>query len=81
MPPRVTSRRCFRKLAAFTRTEDIWPADCSGSLVWSRHLLVFERSTTVAVAIRGSTRNSAYFDLARAVSFDPTVLNQLGLIS
>ena len=31
------------------------------------------------MSIRGSARASAYFDLARAVSFDPTVLNLVAI--
>ena len=57
---------------------DLWPAYCSRNLAWSRYLVVLsalQLSVAIAYYDSWSTRASAYFDLARAVSLDPTVLN------
>ena len=91
VPPRVTSWHCFRMPTAFSRIAlTLEPLLKNFGLLttvgaWSHYLLVLsalQLSVAIAyyaVSIHGSTRASAYFDLARAMSFDPTVLNLVAI--
>ena len=82
MPPRVTSRRCFRMLTAFSRIALILEPKIFGLLTTVGAWPALQLSVAIAycaVSIRGSARASVYFDLVCTVSFDPTLLNLVAI--